>query len=159
MGNQDIEQLIENNAKSSKELKAIEEDLKALKEGEFELLRNNSEIKNEITILNKDISLREEKKETLNSSISSLEHNIVINSATHEGLNNDVERQKDKIRNLELEISEDKKKEEKKLERWQAIAEEAAKQSGRGIIPVIRPVMSWKEAMMKAKDLGHIDRE
>ena len=46
----------------------------------------------------------------MNSSISSLEHNIVINSATHEGLNNDVERQKDRIRNIELEISEDKKK-------------------------------------------------
>lgn len=108
--NEDIEKLIENKVKSSEELKTIEKELKVLKEGEFELLRNNSEIKNEITILNKDISLREEKKETLNSSISSLEHNIVINAATYEGLNNDVERQKDRIRNLELEISEDKKK-------------------------------------------------
>ena len=108
--NQDIEKLEENNIKSSKELKSIEEDLKALKEGEFQLLRNNSDIKNEITILNKDISLREEKREILNSSISSLEHNIVINLATYKGLNKDIESQKDKIKLLNLQIGEDKKK-------------------------------------------------
>lgn len=108
--NKDIEELIENKGKSSRELKAIEEELKALKEGEFELLRNNSEIKNEITILKKDLSLTEEKKKSLNLSISSLEHNIVINSATHEGLSKGIEGQKDKIRSLELEISEDKKR-------------------------------------------------
>ena len=42
---------------------------------------------------------------------------------------------------------EDKKKEEKKIERWQSIALSAAKQSGRGIIPLIQPVMSWKEML------------
>ena len=42
---------------------------------------------------------------------------------------------------------EDKKKEEKKLERWQAIALSAAKQSGRGVIPKVRPVMAWKEML------------
>lgn len=47
----------------------------------------------------------------------------------------------------------DKKKEEKKLERWQAIAEGASKQSGRGIIPQIRPVMSYQEAMKEARKL------
>jgi 16S rRNA (uracil1498-N3)-methyltransferase len=49
---------------------------------------------------------------------------------------------------------EDKKKEEKKLERWQAIAEEAAKQSGRGIIPIILPVQSFQAA---ATEAGHMD--
>ncbi|HWT76441.1 MAG TPA: 16S rRNA (uracil(1498)-N(3))-methyltransferase [Mobilitalea sp.] len=49
---------------------------------------------------------------------------------------------------------EDKKKEEKKLERWQAIAEEAAKQSGRGIIPLVKPVVSYKEAIARAKQMG-----
>ena len=49
---------------------------------------------------------------------------------------------------------EDKKKEEKKLERWQAIAEEAAKQSGRGIIPLIKPVQSFKDAVTNAKRMG-----
>lgn len=56
---------------------------------------------------------------------------------------------------------EDKKKEEKKLERWQAIAEEAAKQSRRGIIPIINPVQSFKEAIENGKqmDLGIIPYE
>ncbi len=45
---------------------------------------------------------------------------------------------------------EDKKKEEKKLERWQAIAESAAKQSNRGYLPKVLPVISFKEAMKRA---------
>ncbi len=48
---------------------------------------------------------------------------------------------------------EDKKKEEKKLERWQTIAEGAAKQSGRGIIPKIQPVMTWQKALSAASEL------
>ncbi len=48
----------------------------------------------------------------------------------------------------------DEKKEAKKLERWQAISESAAKQSGRGIIPKIDRVMSFKEALEWA---GHMD--
>lgn len=47
----------------------------------------------------------------------------------------------------------DKKKEEKKLERWQAIAEGAAKQSGRGIIPIIKPVQTYAQALEYAKTL------
>ena len=49
---------------------------------------------------------------------------------------------------------EDKKKEEKKLERWQAIAEGAAKQSRRGMIPIIQPVQSFEEAVNHAANLG-----
>ncbi|RII35133.1 chromosome segregation protein SMC [Clostridium chromiireducens] len=108
--NQDILNLEEYNTQNSMELKKIEEQLKSLREGEFELLRSNSDIKNEITILNKDISLREEKKETLNSSISSLENNIVINLATYKDLSNDIESKKDKIKLLNLKIIDDKKK-------------------------------------------------
>lgn len=48
----------------------------------------------------------------------------------------------------------DKKKEAKKLERWQAIAEGAAKQSGRGIIPTVKPVQSFKDAIKNAKNMG-----
>jgi 16S rRNA (uracil1498-N3)-methyltransferase len=48
---------------------------------------------------------------------------------------------------------EDKKKEEKKLERWQAIAESAAKQSGRGHIPRVAPVLSFKEAVKSASGM------
>lgn len=47
----------------------------------------------------------------------------------------------------------DKKKEEKKLLRWQAIAESAAKQSHRGIIPKVRPIMSFKEAINYASKM------
>ncbi|NLP35730.1 MAG: 16S rRNA (uracil(1498)-N(3))-methyltransferase [Clostridiales bacterium] len=56
---------------------------------------------------------------------------------------------------------EDKKKELKKLERWQMIAESAAKQSGRGIIPIVRPVISYKEAILKSSsmDLGVVPYE
>ena len=49
---------------------------------------------------------------------------------------------------------EDKKKEQKKLERWQAIAESAAKQSGRAVIPAVTRVMSYKEALKRAKESG-----
>ena len=45
---------------------------------------------------------------------------------------------------------EDAKKEKKKLERWQEIARAAAKQSGRGIIPQIKPVLSFKQALKEA---------
>ena len=49
---------------------------------------------------------------------------------------------------------EDDKKEAKKIERWQAIAESAAKQSGRGIIPTVAKVMNYKEAIKKASGEG-----
>lgn len=49
---------------------------------------------------------------------------------------------------------EDKKKEKKKLERWNEIAKAAAKQSGRGIIPEVKSVMSFKEAVTYAKTLS-----
>ena len=42
---------------------------------------------------------------------------------------------------------EDEKKEAKKIERWQAIAESAGKQSKRGMIPKVSRVMSYKEAL------------
>ena len=41
----------------------------------------------------------------------------------------------------------DKKKEEKKLARWQAIAESAAKQSKRMYVPQIKEVMNFQEAV------------
>ena len=41
----------------------------------------------------------------------------------------------------------DCKKEEAKRKRWQAISESAAKQAGRGLIPDIHPLMTYKEAL------------
>ena len=44
----------------------------------------------------------------------------------------------------------DKKKAEAKKRRWDAIAESAAKQSNRSIIPEVKEVMSWKDALSYA---------
>ncbi len=47
----------------------------------------------------------------------------------------------------------DAKKQKAKQERWQKIAESAAKQSHRGLIPEVKPVMKFQEALDAAKDL------
>lgn len=44
----------------------------------------------------------------------------------------------------------DAKKADAKVKRWNAIAESAAKQSGRALIPNVAKVMSWKEALAYA---------
>lgn len=44
----------------------------------------------------------------------------------------------------------DKKKEESKIKRWNAISESAAKQSKRTIIPEVKPVMTFGEALQYA---------
>ena len=46
----------------------------------------------------------------------------------------------------------DAKKEENKLRRWQAIAESAAKQSKRGVIPTIEGVCTFAKAVEQCKD-------
>ncbi len=50
----------------------------------------------------------------------------------------------------------DAKKEAKKIARWQQIAESGAKQSGRGMIPAVKPVMGLAEALAYAKSLDGI---
>lgn len=47
----------------------------------------------------------------------------------------------------------DEKKATKKVSRWQQIAGSAAKQAGRGYIPEVRNVMSYKEALAYAAEL------
>lgn len=47
----------------------------------------------------------------------------------------------------------DAKKAAKKTERWNSIAEGAAKQSGRNVIPKVREVMEYPEALQYAKEL------
>lgn len=47
----------------------------------------------------------------------------------------------------------DEKKATAKVSRWQAIAEAAAKQSKRGVIPRVQQVMSWEQAIEYVKDL------
>lgn len=50
----------------------------------------------------------------------------------------------------------DPKKAKAKVARWQAIAEAAAKQSKRAIIPEIGEVLTFKEALREASGLDHI---
>lgn len=47
----------------------------------------------------------------------------------------------------------DEKKQDKKLARWQGIAESAAKQSGRGIIPAVTAPVSFASALAQAKQM------
>ncbi len=47
----------------------------------------------------------------------------------------------------------DEVKAEKKVSRWQAIAESAAKQSGRGIVPRVHGVMDFAEALDRAEQM------
>lgn len=47
----------------------------------------------------------------------------------------------------------DDKKVDKKLDRYNGIAESAGKQSGRGIVPVVKSFMSFKQALEYAKTL------
>lgn len=50
----------------------------------------------------------------------------------------------------------DEKKKKKKQERWQQIAESAAKQSGRGVIPKVKEVMELEEALAFASTLDTV---
>ncbi|MBW7573121.1 16S rRNA (uracil(1498)-N(3))-methyltransferase [Caproiciproducens faecalis] len=50
----------------------------------------------------------------------------------------------------------DEKAAAKKIVRWQKIAEEAAKQSGRGIIPQVAPLTSFRQAVEQAAKAGKI---
>lgn len=52
-------------------------------------------------------------------------------------------------------VKADEGKSEKKLGRWQTISESAAKQSGRGVIPRIAPICTWKEALAQMKNLEY----
>lgn len=47
----------------------------------------------------------------------------------------------------------DAKKAEKKVQRWSSISESAAKQAGRSRVPAVTQVMSYAEALNKAKEL------
>lgn len=47
----------------------------------------------------------------------------------------------------------DDKKAAKKVERWNSISEGGAKQSGRNMVPKVKEVMTYKEAVQYAKDL------
>ncbi len=93
-----------------KEIEKVEEELRTLKKGEIDLLRKNSEIKNEIALINKEITIKNEREEQINSSIISLEHNILINTQTYKSLEVEIELKNTEIKDLNEEIEVNKKK-------------------------------------------------
>lgn len=105
-----IEKLEQDNKVKHEQLEKMKSDFKVLQEGELNFLRSNSDIKNEINILSRELELRQEKTQSLNSSISYLENNIVINMATYKGLNRDIENKKEEIKSVQINIAESKKK-------------------------------------------------
>lgn len=56
------------------------------------------------------------------------------------------------VRTNRVVVQFDRKKEESKLKRWNRIAESAAKQSGRTVIPEVLPVMGFEEVCNFIKD-------
>ena len=57
------------------------------------------------------------------------------------------------VRTARSVVKYDEKKAKAKLERWNKISEAAAKQSRRGVIPEVKAIMSFKEAIKYAKAL------
>ncbi|ETJ25360.1 Chromosome partition protein Smc, partial [human gut metagenome] len=95
-----IEKLEQTNKIKQLELEKMKAELKVLQESELDFLRSNSDVKNEINILKRELELREEKRQSLDSSISYLENNIVINMATYKGLSRDIENKKKEIEDV-----------------------------------------------------------
>lgn len=91
-----------------KEQERMEKELSKLKDDEFELLRSNSETKNSITLINKEIVLKEEKKDELEKSYEFIKHNMAINGVTYQNLLNKIMNDKKEISELEAQISKDK---------------------------------------------------
>ena len=105
-----IEKLEQTNKIKQLELEKMKAELKVLQESELDLLRSNSDVKNEINILKRELELREEKRQSLDSSISYLENNIVINMATYKGLSRDIENKKKEIEDVRNSTAELKKR-------------------------------------------------
>lgn len=105
-----IEKLEQTNKIKQLELEKMKAELKVLQESELDFLRSNSDVKNEINILKRELELREEKIQSLDSSISYLENNIVINMATYKGLSRDIENKKKEIEDVRNSTAELKKR-------------------------------------------------
>ncbi|MGL5353070.1 MAG: chromosome segregation protein SMC, partial [Clostridium sp.] len=101
----------ENNIKSLNiAIQKLENELNALKDDEFELLRKTSEINNNLAVLNKDILNTESKDETLNNSLKAIEGNISINVGTAKSLRDNIEVSNVKREEIKSQIIENKKK-------------------------------------------------
>ena len=106
---EEIKSLEDKNLDSINKITAVEDEIKNLKEEEFELLRGHSDIKNSITLINNDLKLRNDRKELFNSSAISTEGNIKINLATLDELKENLARNESSVKTLESGILEKSK--------------------------------------------------
>ena len=106
---EEIKALEDKNLDSINEISAVEDEIRDLKEDEFELLRGHSDIKNAITLINSDLKRREDNKESFNSSLSATEGNININLATLQKLKEKLVQNYSSVKTLEQGILENKK--------------------------------------------------
>jgi len=105
----EIKSLEDKNLDAINEITEVEDEIRSLKEDEFELLRGHSDIKNTITLINNDLKLRKDKKELFNSSLASTEGNIKINLATLDQLKEKLTRNESQVKTLEYGLLEKNK--------------------------------------------------
>lgn len=106
---EEIKALEDKNLDSINEISAVEDEIRDLKEDEFELLRGHSDIKNAITLINSELKRKEDNKESFNSSLSATEGNININLATLQEIKEKLEENYSSVKALEYKILENKK--------------------------------------------------
>ncbi|SFU36783.1 condensin subunit Smc [Clostridium sp. DSM 8431] len=87
----------------------IEQEIKALKDEEYELITSSSEISKSISLMEKDLKVKKERNEIAKASIVSTEGNIKINAATIESLDKTLLNNRDEIKLLEEDIVSKKK--------------------------------------------------
>ena len=105
----EIDILEENNKDFIDNILKVENEIKSLKEEEYDLMRSSSEIKRSIALMENDLEVKREKNKASTVSITSTEGNIKINAGTVESLNSNLENNKKEIKVLEEKIIEKKK--------------------------------------------------
>ena len=100
----EIKVLEDNNKDFIDNILSVENEIKSLKEEEYELMKSSSEIKSSIALMKNDLKVKKEKNEVSTLSITSTEGNIKINVGTVESLNKNLEENKLDIKSLEEKI-------------------------------------------------------
>lgn len=94
----------------SVKLNEIEENIKRIKDNQFEILKGHTDINNAILLTKNDIKTKTLRIEELKKTFNNVESNIKINLATIEGIAQTIENSKSQEKLLELGISDKKKK-------------------------------------------------
>ncbi len=107
--NEEIEKLKKENQVFSKSTLSKENELQSLRKEEINILKKNADIQNEIAVLNKEITLKNEQIEQLKSAGGLIQSNILINSKTFKGLEEEIENKKMEIEKYYKEIENEKR--------------------------------------------------